>query len=158
MVFSDTCIALSTSGKTSYEAYWSRVLADSLLKLSSEGKPTIKEVAEHAWIVPEDVIATLERMKWTEGFLEDVGNVDGYGERVVSVNRGRVSQWLEQRGRGETLEEEGWLFRDESSGEEEVSGSEDESESDDDGEESDCRSEEDEDQESNGLDENIGSS
>ena len=56
-------------------------MAESLLRKSSLGEPvpTIQDVATDAWIVPEDVIATLKRVEWAEGLLSDDAK-EGEGE------------------------------------------------------------------------------
>lgn len=103
-------------------------MAKSILKLSEEGKPTIKEVAEDAWIVPADVISTLTRMQWAEGFLDgkdgDGGEVDE--ERTVLVDRRKLSEWLDSKGERDSLEKAGWLVTDDSDHEEENEDEDDE--------------------------------
>ena len=69
----DNASALSESGRKSYEVYWARAVASTLSDLAGQGQKdiTIYDVAQQAWIVAEDVIATLKRMSWAEGLLSD---------------------------------------------------------------------------------------
>ena len=130
---------MSTSGQKSYEAYWSRKVAESILALADSGEPEIQEVAKHAWIVTEDAISTLEREQWTEVVLEDDGDGEtDEGEQTIIISKAKVKDWLASKGKVEGLEDEGWLFSDESSGDDE--------ESEDEEDDSDAMEEDDEDE------------
>ncbi|KAL9090811.1 MAG: hypothetical protein Q9159_001752 [Coniocarpon cinnabarinum] len=102
----------------------------SLIRLSeqeSDNQPTILDVANDAWIVPDDVIATLKRMDWAEGLL---ANGDEEKAQRLVVDRKKAMEYLSSAApQRKGLEKDGWLF-DDSSGESSSTDGEDDSDED----------------------------
>jgi hypothetical protein len=89
---------LSTLGYRAYMRYWQQTLARVLLAVPTSAKKgeavTVMDLRDETYIVPEDIIASLQEM----GVLEKRRGGGGKavkGEEEVVVNKARVRRWVE---------------------------------------------------------------
>ena len=83
----NTPIALSDLGRIAYIHYWSQTLARTILSYPSKKTLTVKDLREKTYIVPEDIIATLQTM--------DVLEQKKRGGAEAVINKARVRTWAE---------------------------------------------------------------
>ena len=88
---SDT--ALSDLGHRAYTHYWSQTLSRTILSLppSKTRTITILDLRDETYIVPEDIIATLQSMEVLETRKKG-------GKTEVVINREKVRRWVESKG------------------------------------------------------------
>jgi len=81
-------IALSDLGRIAYTHYWSQTLARTILNTPSKKTVTVHDLREKTYIVPEDIIATLQAM--------DVLEQRKKGGAEAVINKARVRAWAER--------------------------------------------------------------
>lgn len=87
-VLANTITALSDLGRLAYEHYWSQTLARTLLSCPSRKTLTVQDLGEKTFIVPDDIIATLQAM--------DVLEQKKRGGADAVINKARVRAWVEK--------------------------------------------------------------
>ncbi len=80
--------ALSDLGRLAYTHYWSATLARTLLTHPSKKTLTVLDLREETYIVPDDIIATLQTM--------DVLDHKKKGGAEVVINKAKVKAWAEK--------------------------------------------------------------
>lgn len=80
--------ALSDLGRLAYVHYWSATLARTILACPSKRTLTVLDLREKTYIVPEDIIATLQDM--------DVLEHKKRGGAEAVINKTRVRAWAER--------------------------------------------------------------
>ncbi|KAK1918971.1 hypothetical protein P3342_001101 [Pyrenophora teres f. teres] len=102
---------LSDLGRIAYTHYWSQTLARTILNSPSKKIITIHDLRDKTYIVPEDIIATLQAM--------DVLEQRKKGGADAVINKARVRMWAESNGvdvkRG-PVDTEAFVVRDASRG------------------------------------------
>ncbi|KAI8939000.1 hypothetical protein NX059_004844 [Plenodomus lindquistii] len=78
---------LSDLGRIAYIHYWSQTLARTILASPSKRTLTVQDLRERTYIVPEDIIATLQVM--------DVLEQKKRGGAEVVINKAKVRAWAE---------------------------------------------------------------
>lgn len=78
---------LSDLGRIAYMHYWSQTLARAVLSCPSKRTLTVQDLREKTYIVPEDIIATLQAM--------DVLEQKKRGGAEVVINKAKVRAWAE---------------------------------------------------------------
>ncbi|KAF2845198.1 hypothetical protein T440DRAFT_472848 [Plenodomus tracheiphilus IPT5] len=78
---------LSDLGRIAYIHYWSQALARTILACPSKRTLTVQHLREKTYIVPEDIIATLQAM--------DVLEQKKRGGAEVVINKAKVRAWAE---------------------------------------------------------------
>lgn len=81
------CLALSDLGHLAYKHYWSATLARTILAASSKRILTAVDLRDETYIVPEDIIATLQEM--------DVLEHRKRGGAEAVINKAAVRRWME---------------------------------------------------------------
>lgn len=84
----DKSTALSDLGRLAYVHYWSQTLARTLLSSPSKKTLTVHDLGQRTFIVPDDIIATLQAMEVLEHKKR------GGAEAVV--NKAKVRAWVEK--------------------------------------------------------------
>ncbi|EUC46617.1 hypothetical protein COCMIDRAFT_35729 [Bipolaris oryzae ATCC 44560] len=79
---------LSDLGRIAYNHYWSQTLARTLLSCPSKKTLTVQELREKTYIVPEDIIATLQLM--------DVLEQKKKGGADAVINKAKVRAWADK--------------------------------------------------------------
>ncbi|XP_014555123.1 hypothetical protein COCVIDRAFT_103184 [Bipolaris victoriae FI3] len=79
---------LSDLGRIAYNHYWSQTLARTLLSCPSKKTLTVQELREKTYIVPEDIIATLQMM--------DVLEQKKKGGADAVINKAKVRAWADK--------------------------------------------------------------
>jgi histone acetyltransferase HTATIP len=79
--------ALSDLGRLAYEHYWSATLARTILSCPSKKTLTVLDLREKTYIVPDDIIATLQAM--------DVLEHKKKGGAEAVINKAKVKAWAE---------------------------------------------------------------
>jgi histone acetyltransferase HTATIP len=79
--------ALSDLGRVAYIHYWSQTLARTILTCPSKKIVTVQDLREKTYIVPEDIIATLQTM--------DVLEQKKKGGADAVINKARVRAWAD---------------------------------------------------------------
>jgi histone acetyltransferase HTATIP len=79
--------ALSDLGRLAYVHYWSATLARTILTCPSKRTLTVLDLREKTYIVPDDIIATLQDM--------DVLEHKKRGGAEAVINKARVRAWAE---------------------------------------------------------------
>ena len=79
--------ALSDLGRIAYIHYWSQTLARTILTCPSKKIVTVQDLREKTYIVPEDIIATLQTM--------DVLEQKKKGGADAVINKARVRAWAD---------------------------------------------------------------
>jgi hypothetical protein len=79
---------LSDLGRRAYVHYWSTSLARAILGAPSKKALTVLDLRNETYIVPEDIIATLEAM--------DVLETRKRGGAGALVNKAKVREWVER--------------------------------------------------------------
>lgn len=77
---------LSELGKKGYSRFWETRIARTILGMKSKTTPTIGEIAEACWVLPEDVIATLKDM----GLWAVKKKANG----SLVVNKASIREWV----------------------------------------------------------------
>lgn len=80
--------ALSDLGYLAYMHYWSQTLARTLLSCPSKKTLTVHDLGQRTFIVPDDIIATLEAM--------DVLEHKKRGGAEAVINKAKVRAWVEK--------------------------------------------------------------
>lgn len=80
-------VALSDLGHLAYEHYWSATLARAILSCPSKKTVTVLDLREKTYIVPDDIIATLQAM--------DVLEHRKKGGAEAVINKAKVRAWAE---------------------------------------------------------------
>jgi len=83
----NTTTALSDLGRIAYIHYWSQTLARAILACPSKKTLTVQDLREKTYIVPEDIIATLQAM--------DVLEQKKKGGADAVINKARVRAWAD---------------------------------------------------------------
>lgn len=83
----DFATALSDLGRIAYIHYWSQTLARTILACPSKRTLTVQDLREKTYIVPEDIIATLQAM--------DVLEQKKRGGAEAVINKAKVRAWAE---------------------------------------------------------------
>lgn len=83
----DSQAALSDLGRIAYTHYWSQTLARTILAYPSKRTLTVQDLGERTYIVPEDIIATLQVMHVLEPRKR--------GGAEVVINKAKVRTWAE---------------------------------------------------------------
>lgn len=88
-------VALSDLGHRAYTHYWSHTLSRTILSLppSKSRTITVMDLRNETYIVPEDIIATLQSMEVLESRKKG-------GKTEVVINREKVRKWVESKGLG----------------------------------------------------------
>lgn len=81
--------ALSDLGRLAYMHYWSATLARTILSCPSKKTITVLDLREKTYIVPEDIIATLQAM--------DVLEQKKRGGAEAVINKAKVRAWAERQ-------------------------------------------------------------
>ena len=81
---------LSELGRKGYMRFWEARVAKTILELKSKRTLSVAEIAEHCWVLPEDVVGTLKDM----GVLTASKRADG----AAVVNKSRLRECLVKRG------------------------------------------------------------
>lgn len=84
----DTILALSDLGRLAYVHYWSQTLARTLLSCPSKKTLTVQNLGQKTFIVPDDIIATLQAM--------DVLEHKKRGGAEAIINKAKVRAWVEK--------------------------------------------------------------
>lgn len=79
--------ALSDLGRIAYIHYWSQTLARTILSCPSKKTLTVADLRDKTYIVPEDIIATLQAM--------DVLEQKKRGGADAVINKARMRVWVE---------------------------------------------------------------
>lgn len=79
--------ALSDLGHIAYIHYWSQTLARTILACPAKRTLTVQDLREKTYIVPEDIIATLQAM--------DVLERKKRGGAEVVINKAKVRAWAD---------------------------------------------------------------
>ncbi|KAH7555888.1 hypothetical protein BM1_06414 [Bipolaris maydis] len=79
---------LSDLGRIAYNHYWSQTIARTLLSCPSKKTLTVQELREKTYIVPEDIIATLQMM--------DVLEQKKKGGADAVINKAKVRAWADK--------------------------------------------------------------
>jgi histone acetyltransferase HTATIP len=79
--------ALSDLGRQAYIHYWSATLARTILTCPSKRTLTVLDLREKTYIVPEDIIATLQAM--------DVLEHKKKGGAEAVINKAKVRSWAD---------------------------------------------------------------
>jgi histone acetyltransferase HTATIP len=79
--------ALSDLGRLAYVHYWSATLARTILSCPSKKTLTVMNLREKTYIVPDDIIATLQDM--------DVLEHKKRGGAEAVINKAKVKAWAE---------------------------------------------------------------
>lgn len=80
--------ALSELGRRGYMHYWSQTLARVILALPSKKTVTVNDLKYETYIVPDDIIATLQSM--------DVLDHKKRGGADAVINKAKVRAWVER--------------------------------------------------------------
>ncbi|RYF28488.1 MAG: hypothetical protein EOO23_07465, partial [Comamonadaceae bacterium] len=80
--------ALSDLGRLAYEHYWSATLARAIVSCPSKRTLTVLDLREKTYIVPDDIIATLQTM--------DVLEHRKKGGAEAVINKAKVKAWAER--------------------------------------------------------------
>lgn len=80
-------IALSDLGRLAYVHYWSATLARAILSCPSKKTLTVLDLREKTYIVPEDIVTTLQAM--------DVLDHRKRGGAESVINKAKVRAWAE---------------------------------------------------------------
>ncbi|KAF2195402.1 hypothetical protein K469DRAFT_543734 [Zopfia rhizophila CBS 207.26] len=78
---------LSELGKCGYQHYWSQTVARTILAASSKKTLSVLDIRNETYIVPEDIIATLQAM--------DVLEQKKRGGANAVINKAKVKAWVE---------------------------------------------------------------
>lgn len=100
---------LSELGRKGYSRFWETRVARAILGMKSRTAPTIGEIAEVCWVLPEDVIATLKEMGPWAVKKKANGN--------LVVNKASIREWVKAKGIDLTppIDEDGFIDQGESS-------------------------------------------
>lgn len=79
---------LSNLGRKGYVAYWCTEVARFMLQQSKQKTLVIKEISDHTWITPDDVVTALKEMDVLEKRKTASGS--------IVINKGRIRQWVDQ--------------------------------------------------------------
>jgi len=80
-------LVLSDLGRKAYTHYWSTTLARTILSSPSKRPLTVSNLVESTYIVPEDIVATLQAMDVLET-----------RQKKTVINKARVRAWAEKWG------------------------------------------------------------
>lgn len=109
----DRATALSDLGRLAYVHYWSQTLARTLLSCPSKKTLTIQDLGQNTFIVPDDIIVTLQDMDVLE-------HKKRAGAEAV-INKAKVRAWVEKHKVNLTspVDSEAFMWRDRSRSESE---------------------------------------
>ncbi|KAL9043598.1 MAG: hypothetical protein Q9214_003219, partial [Letrouitia sp. 1 TL-2023] len=77
---------LSELGRVGYARFWEARLAAAILKLRSKATVSLQEVSDRCWMLPEDVITTLNDMA--------IVNSKPRSDGSVAVSKAKVRDWV----------------------------------------------------------------
>lgn len=86
--FANKITALSDLGRLAYVHYWSQTLARTLLSCPSKKTLTVHDLGQKTFIVPDDIIATLQDM--------DVLEHKKRGGAEAVINKAKVRAWVDK--------------------------------------------------------------
>lgn len=87
-LYANVVAALSDLGRLAYVHYWSQTLARTILSSPSKKTLTVHDLGQKTFIVPDDIIATLQAM--------DVLEHKKRGGAEAMINKAKVRVWVER--------------------------------------------------------------